>query len=474
MLGTIAKLQEADSEQPSRSPFGPYEEEAIVSLALEFPEFFTAVGRFLKPQMFEQPKTQYVMAEILQQFETYGVVPSRRILRDKIERSLTEDDPYAEVLALVDRPADHREVPIIKDTLLKWTRDKAYGLIYSEEAQDAYARGDYSHLEKLINEANRIADVGQGGFWFFENYKILFDPEIIDHRTTGFPKLDRMLNNGGPSPKEVLCWLAATNVGKSIVLCNNAMTSLTGTGANGQPGQDVLLITFELDTIKTAMRCLGAMINRHGGGNQIHLDSFGDHRDFIERRIQKIQQTYNKRFCIVEWPPEECSVNHIYALLDSLKRMEGWHPDVIIIDYMDLMMSRTDSYNENDYSRQKHVANEIRGLARNENVLIFTATQTNRSGSGGGGDDDDVGRGQGRDDRSKARSQPVADLNKAAESFAKQFSLDYVVSLNQSRSERKATPPRMRMYIAKNRNGPKNEVVDCTIEYETMVVREQP
>lgn len=444
MSSTISKLREADKGQ-QQTPFGPYEEEAIIALALDHPEFFTSVGRFMKPAMFSRMECQLVVAEILNSFEQFEVVPTRRILRDRIVGTLTEDDPYEEILAIVDRKSDYREVPIIKDTLLKWAQDKAFGQIYSEEAQEAYARGDYEFLERIINEANRIADIGTKGFWFFENFQLLFEPDIIDHRTTGFPRLDAMLNNGGPSPKEVVCWLAPTNVGKSIVLCNNAITSLKGNGSNGEPGQDVLLITFELDTIKTAMRCLGV------AAQDVPLNKMPERKDYVTRIVKQMERTYNKRFLIVEWPPDECSVSHIYALLDNLRRTDGWHPDVVIIDYMDLMVSRNVEYNKDEYTRQKHIANEIRGLAKNENVLVFTATQTNRSATDG---------------------EELADLSKAAESFAKQFSLDYVVSLNQSRSERKATPPRMRMYIAKNRNGPKNETVECSITYETMVVKE--
>ena len=165
-----------------------------------------------------------------------------------------------------------------------------------------------------------------------------------------------------------------------------------------------------------------------------------------------MQQHYNKRFLIYEMPPDECSVNHIYALIDTLKRSENWKPDVVILDYMDLMVSRNPSYNTDDYTRQKHVANEIRGLAKNETVLVYTATQTNRSGSG---------------------SDTMADLNSAAESYGKQFSLDYVVSLNQSKLDRQATPPRLVMFVAKNRNGPKHVTVPCEIQYDVMLVKEE-
>lgn len=443
MSDTLSKLEQTEI---SKGPFGSYEEEAIISLALDIPEFFSSVGRFITPDMFARPECKLLIAEILNSFEKYNVIPTRSILRDKIASILTEDDPYQQVLDIVDRKSNHREIPIIKDNLLKWAKYKAFGLLYSEESQNAYMRGDYEYLEKILNNANRIADVGSNGFWFFDNYQLLFEESVIDHRTTGFPKLDKMLNGGGPSKKEVVCWLAPTNVGKSILLCNNAISSLKGIGDSGQPGQDVLLITFELDTIKTAMRCLGVI------GKDIPIDQITEKKDYISRLIETMKTTYNKRFLIVEWAPEECSVNNIYALLDNLRRTDGWHPDVLIIDYLDLMISRNDAHNSDDYIRQKNVSSQIRGLAINENLLIFTATQTNRSAAGG--------------------TTGVADTTQVADSFGKQFALDYIISLNQSKNERSATPPRMRMYIAKNRNGPKNEIIDCTITYETMLVRE--
>jgi hypothetical protein len=440
-MNTIDKL---DSLSDTDQPFGPYQEEAIVSLAFDHPEFFTSVGRFLKPEMFKRLECQYVMAKILNAFNEHSIVPTRALLKDDIEKSLSVDDPFEPILAVLDRPSDHREVPLLKTTLLKWARDRAYGLIYSEEAMQAYHDGEYDKLEAIISEANKIADIGEGGFWFFENLDVLFNKDTIEHRTTGFPQLDQFLNNGGPSPKEVLCWLAATNVGKSVMLCNNAISSLKGSGKNGSIGQDVLFITFELDVFKTAMRILGSATG-------VPMDTIADRPDYVKRLMDSMQQTYGKRLFIYEMPPDECSVNHIYALLDNLRRKHGWHPDVLILDYLDLIVSRHASYNKDDYTRQKHVATEVRGLAKNENLLIFTATQTNRSGAG---------------------DEEVVDLTKAAESFGKQFPLDYIVSLNQSRNDRLATPPRLRMFIAKNRNGPKHEMINCTIDYNTMVVRE--
>ncbi len=227
----------------------------------------------------------------------------------------------------------------------------------------------------------------------------------------------------------------ATNVGKSILLCNNAVTSLQGLGRSGERGQNVLLITFELDAIKTGMRCLGALTNQQ-------LSGFKDHAGNIRRQMQNISASYkDKQLCIYELPPDECSVSHIYAIIDNFKRSRGWKPDVVVVDYLDLMMSRQASYNDKDYDRQKHVATELRGLAKNEDVLVFTATQTNRSGTTPGRKDDgEIG---------------FIGLDKVAESFGKSMPLDYIVSLNQTGAQLKMETPRLSMFVAKNRNGPK-------------------
>jgi replicative DNA helicase len=437
-----AALKQANAGQDRA--FTKFQEESIISLALDHPEFFMATGRFMRPDMFHEPAPSLLMAHILNYMEKYDFVPTRALVRDEVATVLTEDEDYESVFAALDRKISHRDVPALKDSLLAWAKKRAYGLLYSDVAMQAYNSGDFAQLEKIVSEANRIADVGDTGIWFFDSLEMLLAPQSVEHRTTGFPRLDKILNNGGPSPKEVVCWLAPTNVGKSILLVNNCITSYQGMGRGGTPGQDVLLVTYELDMVKTALRCLAS-------ATKVDIDELGNHKELVVRTARSIRDAYQKRIFIYELPPDECSVNNIYSLLEGLKRRDGWHPDTIILDYMDLMISRNKYYNQDDYTQQKHVANEIRGLAKNENALVFTATQTNRSGSKG---------------------EEMIDLTKAAESYAKQFSLDYVISLNQTDAQRTSIPATMNMFVAKNRNGPRNEMITCEVIYNQMFVRE--
>jgi replicative DNA helicase len=166
--------------------------------------------------------------------------------------------------------------------------------------------------------------------------------------------------------------------------------------------------------------------------------------------MDREKASYHGSLKIYEFPPEEISVDTVYQVIKSLKKTKAWIPDVVIIDYLELMMSRRSQYNKDDYTRQKRVSTELRGLASNENVLLFSATQTNRDQTkkdGGGG--------------------PI-DVNRVAESYGKMMPSDYVVSLNQNPDEYQAG--RFRFYIAKNRNGPKFKTISAKVNYETMVV----
>jgi hypothetical protein len=201
------------------SPFGEYEEEAIASLIIDHPEFFTSVGRFLNNQLFSRTEVQYVIAHILSYYEEYGVFPTRGLLLDTIKRSLTVDDyGYEDIIAIAARKSDPREIPALKERLIEWARTKAYGILYDTDTIAKYNAGDFDAIEEVFNRARNIQDIGSGTFWFFEDVEKLFVESTIENFTTGFTMLDRYMHEGGPSRKEMLVWMAPTGVGKCHTL----------------------------------------------------------------------------------------------------------------------------------------------------------------------------------------------------------------------------------------------------------------
>jgi hypothetical protein len=207
-------IEALQSESPPDSPFGPHMEAGIISLILDFPELYVPTSKFITTDLFSRPEVKFVIAAVKQDYDKFGVIPSRNLLHDRLAKSLSVADPYEEILAIVDRESDPREAPILRQTLREWVEHRSYDQLYSDEALAAHQRGDHEILRKIVDSATSISMVGQHGFWFFDQIDEIFADNAMEHIHTGFPSLDAKLNDGGPSPGEVLIFLAPTGVGK--------------------------------------------------------------------------------------------------------------------------------------------------------------------------------------------------------------------------------------------------------------------
>jgi replicative DNA helicase len=472
MIEALQVGQEADSVD---TPFGPNMEAGIISLILDFPELYIPTSKFIKAELFVRPEVKYVIAALKQDYDKFGIIPTRALLHDRLAKQLTMEDPFEEILAIVDRPSDPREAPILRQTLREWVEHQSYAQLYSDEALAAHQRGDHEFLRKIVDSASSISMIGNQGFWFFDQIDEIFLDTAIEHISTGFKDLDKKLNEGGPSPGEVLIILAPTGVGKTLTLINMANAAV-------EQGYNVLFITFELSTYKTAIRLASRMSKTAiRDFSRANIDTLPDDEQQKIRASQAkvrgvVQDGRDKNgdLVIYELPPDECSVNDVYGIIETNRKTKGWIPKIVVLDYLELMLSRHSHNNdEGDYTRQKSVATEMRGLAKNENVLVYSATQTNRMGVKGGNQGNNQGGG--------AQAAPAhIDLDKAAESFGKAMPVDYVVSLNQTEDEyrrgdvAKNIPSVIRLWIAKNRNGPKFVSITTNVFYDKMEITEIP
>lgn len=106
-------------------------------------------------------------------------------------------------------------------------------------------------------------------------------------------------------------------------------------------------------------------------------------KTIYEKKIKALSSSSTGKLIIKEYPTGTPNVNHFRFLLDELKLKKKFKPDVIFIDYLNICASsRVKKGKENSYEYVKAIAEEIRGLAIEYNVPIFTATQTNREGYG--------------------------------------------------------------------------------------------
>jgi replicative DNA helicase len=94
--------------------------------------------------------------------------------------------------------------------------------------------------------------------------------------------------------------------------------------------------------------------------------------------ISNIKKKNPGRLVIREYPPTLININHIRSLLDELELKKNFKPKILIIDYLNLMLSARYS-GDMMYSIIKSIAEEIRGLAVEKELCIITATQAIKS-----------------------------------------------------------------------------------------------
>lgn len=426
------------------SEFTEFEEEQIILLALDSPEFFFRIIKFMDHEYFENEAHQYIMASYIEYYNEYDETPTREALKNIIYKELRQDDDLADpVISILDKELDVRNSKYIRDTVVKWAKIKQLSLLYSEETMDNIKEGDASAVEDIIEKAMSITDVVIKPFRFFEDVDGLFVDDVHSYFTTGFTRLNNLIHDGnGPAKREVFIWVAPTGVGKSIMLVNTALD-------NVMLGKKVLHITLENSNEVTGHRYLGVFTN-------IAIAQRKDKEDKMKEKINKIKISSSGDLYIMYFPTDSISVREIDLAISELKRHYGFVPEVIVIDYLECLLSKNQHKNKDEYDRQKSISSEIRALAATTDTIIFTASQTNRSGS------------------SAADNNQNINLDKLAESYGKAMPADYIVSINQTTKDynndddKNSLIGRVKFYVAKNRNGPKHKVINAKINYATM------
>ena len=114
------------------------------------------------------------------------------------------------------------------------------------------------------------------------------------------------------------------------------------------------------------------------------IDQIGNmSKDMFTQKVENLSKKTNGKLIIKEYPTGSAHAGHFRALLNELKLKRSFMPDVIFIDYLNICASsRMKSLGGaiNSYTYVKAIAEELRGLAVEFNVPIFSATQTNRQG----------------------------------------------------------------------------------------------
>jgi len=177
------------------------------------------------------------------------------------------------------------------------------------------------------------------------------------------------ITNGGTPQKTLNIVMAGTGVGKSLFLCHHAAGCLS-------QNMNVLYITCEMAEERIAERIDANLMD-------ITIDEVRElSKDVYKKKLHKISEHVKGKLIVKEYPTSSASVVHFRNLLDELWLKKKFKPDIIFIDYLNICTSARlkNNGNTNSYTYIKAIAEELRGLAVERSVPIFSATQVNRAG----------------------------------------------------------------------------------------------
>lgn len=252
----------------------------------------------------------------------------------------------------------------LMDEFERFSRHKALERAILKSA-DLLDKGEYGPVEKMIKDAVQISLNKDMGTDYFEDPRARLEAlkNSNGQISTGWPSVDKKLY-GGFNRGELNIWAAASGGGKSLFLAN--------LGVNwALAGLNVLYLTFELSENLVSMR-MDSMLTG------IAARELFKNLEDVEL---KVKMTGKKAGNIqIKYMPSGKNANDIRAYLKEYQVKKGFKPDILLIDYLDLMMPMSVKVSPSDlFVKDKYVSEELRNLAMETKAIVCTASQLNRA-----------------------------------------------------------------------------------------------
>lgn len=357
----------------------------------------------------------YIFEEFEKYYQKYNSLPSKDILLSSINNSILSDDNKVFIKETISDIFHFSE----KTNQLDYYKDAIRDFIRDRNVKDAFIKsvnlfkkGEYSRIAELMNDAVKEVDIDKTiGIEFLNSGEIIDQKIDLDLIETPFDGINIALK-GGLAKKELGLIMGGTSSGKSWTLQTIGAHALMS-------GRNVVYYTLEMSDVQVIRRFASITLGK-------------DTDDITSKDIQKIkdaikQKGISGRLFIVEYPTKGCSIYELKENLNGLYNHHNFKPDLILVDYGDLMNPRK------HYSEKRHeissIYEDLRGLGGEFNAGVWTISQVNRSGYG----------------------KKLITVESIAEDFNKTTICDFILSIGRDINDR--VGGHAQAFIAKNRRG---------------------
>jgi len=337
-------------------------------------EFTRKALPFVKSIYFAKREERLLFDEIDNFVQKYKNVPTKEaILIELSQRKDINEDEHRTVKELISNLNDEEvEQQWLLDTTEKFCKDRAVhnavldGIKILDKKD---TKRTPEAIPSILAEALAVSFDNHIGHDYIGDAENRFQWYHTKEKKYKFDLnyLNRITKGGVPS-KTLNIALAGTGVGKSLFMCHVASSFLT-------QGLNVLYITLEMAEERIAERIDANLFD-------VTIDDLHTMpKELYDNKVSKLQNKTSGQLIIKEYPTASAHSGHFRALINELALKKSFKPDVVFIDYLNICASsRFKGGNISSYFYIKAIAEELRGLAVEFNVPIFSATQTTRTG----------------------------------------------------------------------------------------------
>ena len=329
---------------------------------------------FVKTDYFTNRVERLLYEEIDKFVQEYKNLPTKETIHIEFsKRKDINEDELRLVKELVNTFVDEKsDLQWLLDTTEKFCKDRAVhnAVLSGIKILDGKDKEHQPEaIPSILSEALAVSFDNHIGHDYIGDAEARFDWYHTKEKRYPFDlNFFNRITKGGVPSKTLNIALAGTGVGKSLFMCHCAANFLN-------QGQNVLYITLEMSEERIAERIDANLMD-------VTMDDLHDMpKELYDGKMSKLRSKTAGSLIIKEYPTASAHSGHFKGLLNELSLKKSFKPQIIFIDYLNICASsRFKGGNISSYFYIKAIAEELRGLAVEFDVPIFSATQTTRTG----------------------------------------------------------------------------------------------
>ena len=393
----------------------------VINQLLTNKEFILNIRDTIEAEYFDNQSMVWIVQQSLKYFDKYNTNPTLEALQIEVKK--LEND------VLKTAVVEHlRESYRIENNDIEYVREEFTNFCKNQQLKKALMtsvglleNGMYDDIRSLIDSALKAGMDKNIGHEYLKDVESRYRPDARQVIPTPWNDVNKLLM-GGLGGGDLGLVFGSPGGGKSWM-----MVAMAGHAV--KQGYNVVYYTLELSEVYVGKRFDAYFANEPV--NTIHL-----HRKKVESAINEL----TGKLVVKEFSMGKATVQTLESHIQKLKDTDQ-SPDLIIIDYIDLLRSPRRANDRKDEIDDIYAT--IKGLARDINIPIWSVSQVNRAGA-----QDDIIQG-----------------DKAAGSYDKIMISDFCMSLSRKKEDK--VNGTGRLHVMKNRYGIDGLTYHATVDTTT-------